>query len=314
MRYITVIFVSAGLAVLVIAYSFVITLGAPIEAGRWVNECLVIKRTAIQRINPKMVILSGSNGLFGFSAQRFTELFGIPTVNASCNGGLGVDYINHYWRRFLAPGRVFVLPLEYQLYGNRRLANDALIYQMAGYDSDFFWNLSFTDKLTVLGSITPFTRIRLIRNFLWPYPKIESSGYQSCTLNVYGDETSNKIESRTESMLDRVKRRPRSVFMHDQQAWNVIADFVKHAKLASSRVVLSYPNIYSGALDVKRNSGFLHEIRLRAEDIGLQVVGDWSDAVFEDEDVFDSVDHQNNHGQIRSTDRLFAQLRNAGVL
>lgn len=274
-------------------------------------ECLTIKQGAVEKYHPKLVILSGSNALFGFSAQRMHDVYGVSAVNAAVHAGLGIDYILYYARQQIAPGRVFVLPLEYQLYGKRELAHYALLYQMTGYDPEYFLSLSFTDKLTTIAEISLFNRVDLVKNLLWRKPRSESDGYQSRTLNSYGDQTANRIELRTKSMLDNVKRQAPALFLHDDAAWQAIAKFASDAKNAGAKVVLAYPNIYSGALDLKRNSSFFRELNPRADAIGLQIIGTPSASAFEDGDTFDTVYHQNAYGQTRSTDRLMGELHAA---
>ncbi len=308
--------VLTGAAIVVVAAFglFMLSLGKPIESGRWVNECLTIKRSAIEQFVPKIVILSGSNSLFGFSAQRLTEVHGIPTVNAAVHAGLGIDYILYFGRQQIAPGRIFVLPLEYSLYGKKRLANAAALYQVAGYDPQYFWELSLADKINMFGEITPLDRVRLTKNLLLPFPKLDAIGYQSRTLSRYGDETANSPLARTKSMVNKVKAEAPATFSHDDAAWQVIAKFAADAKTAGAEVVLAYPNIYSGALDLKRNEPFFRAIVERAEAIGLRVIGTPKDSAFNDDDMFDTSYHQNNQGQLRSTERLLGQLRLAGVL
>jgi len=302
------------LTYLVVVSLFIAALGKPLESGRWVSECLTIKQAAVQKINPKIIILSGSNSLYGFSAQRLTEVHGIASVNAAVNVGLGIDYILYYGRQLLAPGRIVVLPLEYSLYGTRRLSNSPALYQMVGYDTDYFWHLAFADKLTVIGEITPPDRIRLIKNLLRPFPRQESKSLQASTLNSYGDETANTVGLRTKDQLYGVKKAMPEVFSHNEGAWKVIAKFVSDAKKMGVRVVLTYPNLYSEKFDMKHNGDFFREIPERAKKAGIEVVGTASGAAFNEEDIFDTIYHQNTQGQIRSTDRLFKDLRNAGVI
>lgn len=312
-RYVSGVVFGTTLALCAAVGSFIITLGIPHESGRWVNECLTIKKAATVKHDPKIIILSGSNSLFGFSAERLTNMHGVKAVNAAVHAGLGIDYILHYGRQHFGAGRTFVLPLEYQLYGQRKLANGALLYQIGGYDPHYFWHLSLTDKLITIGEITPMDRVRLFKNFLSAVPRSED-GYQSKTLNAYGDETANTVASRTNAMAAKVKAEAPAAYSHDEAAWQAIAKFSTEAKAAGIEVVLTYPNIYSGALDTKLNEHFFRELAVRANRIGLRVVGTPQGSAFNDEAIFDTSYHQNTQGQIRSTDRLIRELRTAKII
>lgn len=312
-KYLLLVGVSGAIVVIAAFAFFLLSFSTPIEAGRWVNECIVIKRNAVKQLTPKIVILSGSNGLFGFSAQRLTELHKIQAVNASVHAGLGIDYILYLGRQQIAPGRIIVLPLEFQLYGKRKLANDAILFQVLGYDAKYFWELPVADKLSMFFDISPLNRVRLIGNMVRPAQK-SGGGYQSGTLNGYGDETANKPQFVTESMIRHVKGRTLEVFSHDDAAWQIIAKFAAEAKELGAEAILAYPNIFSDALDLRKNDAFLRELRFRAKSIGIRIIGAPEDSVFKENDIYDSVYHQNTEGQIRSTDRLLRELRTVGAV
>ena len=313
-RYLLAVLGSALIASALAVGMFLQSLGQPLEAGRWVHESLKIKQEAIDSKNPKVLILAGSNALFGFSAQRMQHAHGVAAVNAAVHAGLGVSYILHYGRQFLAPGRVVVLPLEFELYGEPRLANEALLFQVSGYDPDYFWQLRPADKLSMIAEISPLNRARLAVSRIWKGEHRKSIGYQSHTLDAYGDETANGVAERTDAMLKKVRRSPPKRFAHDDRAWEAIQEFVRNAEATGALVVLAFPNIYRGALDLRRNEEFFRELRSRSARAGISLIGTPSEATFDDAAAFDTVYHQNSLGQWRSTDRLVRDLSARGLI
>jgi hypothetical protein len=292
---------------------FLFSLGKPIEAGRWVSECLTIKKNATVVHKPKIIILAGSNALFGFSAQRLNDLYGIRAVNAAVTAGLGLDYLLYYGRHLFASDRIIVLPLEYEYYGEQPLATSSTVYQVSGYDPQFFWGLSPSDKLKFLTEITPTDRFHLLKNAVYPYPKVVT-GYQSRTLNAYGDETVNSVKTPMIGFETSKEIRPHTALRHNDKAWNSLKRFVLDANKAGVTVFLAYPNVYYKALDWDRNAEFFREITARAALINARIIGTPLDSAFKDEYRFDSDLHQNIQGQIRSTDRLFKDLRAVGAV
>lgn len=286
------------------------------EAGRWVYECLQKKNAAVQQIQPKLIILSGSNSLFGFSAERLTKKYGVPAVNAAIYAGLGMNYILYYGKKYIAPGRIFVLPLEYELYSNPgSSASEAYLYQILGFDPAYFASMSLVDKTKFLIEIPWTDRLRILKNLFRPKPRNDIEGYQSRTLNAWGDETNNMPDNRnpiavTKVTMSQVKLR----FSLDEDAWDAIAKFVLDVRLGGGDVVLTYPNIFSNYLDTEINSEFFADLARRANEINVKFVGSPDAARFDESLLFDTYYHQNTVGQAKSTDRLYEDLLATGII
>lgn len=281
------------------------------EAGRWVYECLTKKSEAVVNHDPEIIILSGSNSLFGFSAKKLNDIYGIRTVNAAVHGGLGIDYMLYYGRKFFKEGRVFILPLEYELYG-RTTPSDTQYYQVIGYDPEYLYNLKILHKIKFSTGISFNTHRHLLIYSLWPKPK-RDDGYQSKTLNLFGDETNNSPDNVTPEMLARLNALPKKYQVNDD-AWNQIVQFSQDAKEAGAIVVLAFPNIFFNAFDPQINSEFISELKEKSKEAKILLIGEPEDRVFYEKHVYDTLYHQNTLGQMRSTDILYQQLVNANIL
>lgn len=277
------------------------------ESGRWVAECLAEKSRAVLQRSPKLVILAGSNALFGFSARRLSEQYGVESVNLAVHAGLGLDYILHYGRRFFAPGRVFVLPLEYELYGKAGFWSAYRDYVM-GYDGDYFLNLPLARQFELSTKYSTADRLNLIKTMLHLDRRIETGDYQSRTLNAWGDETHNEISERTPAMLYAAGRKRPDRYSIDAGAWGAIVAFASEARAAGSQVVLAYPNIYAKAIDFRMNEEFFGDLKERAAAAGITIIGNPRDSVFGIGRCYNTEYHQNSFGQAVSTDRLFRDL------
>ena len=312
-RYFLWVFLGMILASIVIIASVEISLGSHPEDGRWVSECLKKKSAAIEKKAPELVILSGSNALFGFSARRLTEQYGIESVNAAVHAGLGLNYILSYARNYIAPGRVFVLPLEYELY-SQSSSSGAFIYQVLGFDPSYFRRLNLLGKAKFISEIPWSDRARFLWRIIVPQAKNETDGYQSRTLNDWGDEAANIPSTRTPMMLARSTKQKPKQYLVNESIWEEIESFAKEVKAAGGRVVLAYPNIYVDSLDTKLNRSFFAEIAQRATKLEVSVLGTPEAATFDAGYAFDTYYHQNTAGQSKSTDRLYNDLRQAGIL
>lgn len=309
-------FLWIGFGMLIAALSLIlsveISLGSKPEGGRWVAELLDKKSVAIEKKLPKLVILSGSNSLFGFSARILSENYGIETINASIHAGLGLNYILNYARPYIASGRIFVLPLEYPLYG-KPSSSGAFLYQVIGFDPRYFRQLNFLEKIKVISAISMTDRARFLRAVVAPQAKNEADGYQSKTLNEWGDETANTIEKRTKVMLASATKNKPQKYSVDDAVWDELEVFIKDVEAAGGKVLLAYPNIYEDSFDLKTNESFFKDINQRANKLGIKFLGNPEKYTFDDSRAFDTNYHQNTIGQVKSTDQLYNDLRQTGL-
>jgi hypothetical protein len=288
-----------------------VSLDAKPESGRWVAEILEKKLTLVRTKSPQLVIVGGSSSLFGFSARILTEKYGIPSVNASTHAGLTLEYILGYAKTCVAPGRTFILPLEYELYGKANTSG-AFLHQIIGYDSEFYRRAPVWRKAKIIASIPMADRIRFVGAAFFPQAKTETL-YQSRTLNEWGDETGNSIEQRTDAMLARVVNKRPQKYNLDEAAWSELAAFVKFVHTSGGRVALAFPTIYEGSFNAKMNQPFLEEIHRRAKALGVTIVGTPEKHAFDKNHAYDTNYHQNSTGQTKSTDLLYLEIREAGL-
>jgi hypothetical protein len=191
----------------------------------------------------------------------------------------------------------------------------AYLYQVIGFDSDYFWKMNINEKVRFVMDIQWVDRLRLIKHKFIPLPKNDVDGYQSRNLNAWGDETSNTLRNRSKKVIDNLKKNTvAGVFSHDDKVWGAISDFVKSVREGGGDVVLTYPNIYSRRLDTKMNSSFFSELARRAEAAGVKLIGTPNASRYDESLLFDSFYHQNQLGQSRATDRLFEDLHRAGFI
>jgi len=291
--------------------------GKPIENGRWVAESLAIKDGAVSKLNPELVIVSGSNGLFGFSAERLTNKYGLYSVNAAIHAGLGIDYTLHYARRYLKPGRIIVLPLEYEQY-TKPSEGDTFVFQAVNYDPSFIDEMSLHEELAFIASIPIGVHLSLLKNSVWPSTPSEG-GYNSKTLNEYGDETRNdwsngERDRKVEALEQSLRRKATKKYEHNNQAWLTIQQFVVDAKKLGSTVVLTHPNRFDQSINLSLNEDFFIELVKRAEGAGVIFVGSPEDRLYDKSRIYDTRYHQNSLGQTISTEVLYNQLKSAGLV
>lgn len=293
--------------------TFVLSLNCRVSTGLWTVQRLAIKREALDHVDPKLVLVGGSNVLYGFSAAQLAEQHALPSINAGTHVGLGITYILHDARRYLAPGRVIVLALEYHLYADG-YHDPALADQIVGFEPATFWQLDMASQAHLVFGLPLAQRLRYLRAAFGKekHEKYADADARSM-VNASGDQFDNDSKDRTPAMLAEVQATKLQRFVHGALAWSQIAAFAADARRIGAKVVIAHPNIYFKTLGAG-NGAFLAQLQRRADELGIPLVGRAEDYTFGDERVWNSRYHQTRQGQQLSTERLYRDLTAAGLL
>ncbi|MDJ0661024.1 MAG: hypothetical protein QNJ42_16270 [Crocosphaera sp.] len=186
--------------------------GRLIGTEDWLNLTLTHKEKTASNVLPnqrKILIVSGSNALFGLSAKQISETTGIKAINLASHAGLGGEYILNRSEKFINKGDIILLPLEYPLYSSPGISYDFNEYMvlskfMISYDSKSLWKISPISFLTfVLENAFSWPNYSEYQNYFRGHlsrkvieerlqqQRILYGCYSGLTLNEYGDETCN---------------------------------------------------------------------------------------------------------------------------
>ncbi|RJP84136.1 MAG: hypothetical protein C4518_19725 [Desulfobacteraceae bacterium] len=116
----------------------------------WVNHLYQKKEAYAQSIHePKIVIVSGSSGLYGVSAEKIEQHFKIPTVNLSTHAGLR-DYYYHRAKKTLRAGDLVILAPEYTQYFFDSSMSDVKSDYILNFDRSCLKNLPVAEQFQIL--------------------------------------------------------------------------------------------------------------------------------------------------------------------
>lgn len=149
----------AGLALAAVAWLGFIygQLGNPTPS--WVHHAYLLKQRAAEAIQqPKIVIVSGSNALFGINSTLLSQAYQRPVVNQGVNAAMLLPYILYRSQQVLKSGDIALLPLEYPLYLYNGETNTQLIDQILARDPGFFWQLGWRERFRIVWE-TPWERV-----------------------------------------------------------------------------------------------------------------------------------------------------------
>ena len=89
MKRISLFIKSAVLTAVIIPLLYVFSLGGYERAEHWLSDVYFAKEyRAAHIVEPKVIIVSGSNSLFGFDSKTLENLIGKPVVNLAGHAAL----------------------------------------------------------------------------------------------------------------------------------------------------------------------------------------------------------------------------------
>ncbi|MNS01986.1 hypothetical protein D3C72_332790 [compost metagenome] len=290
-------------------------LGGPTESSRWIAEVYDRKTAAANRVaGPKLLVVSGSNGHFGVRAEELAREAGMPAVNFATHAGLGLDYVLHRARGVVRRGDVVVMPIEYELYVDDGSLNVISLDYLLARDPAYLRSLPLHVQLNALFAVAPD---RVWDGLVSKYqgPKRLSTGYQAETLNPVGDETANDAAHRTPAYERAVATAgpiavPTVAKGLHPHARARLAEFARFCREAGATMVVSYPStIAFDRYHTPEATPFFQAIRATFDELGVPVVGEPKDTMYERAGFFDTRYHLTREMASVRTRTLMSGLR-----
>lgn len=287
--------------------------GAPTESSRWISEIYQIKSSIADSIKvPKLVLVSGSNTHFGISCETISTETGVPCVNGGTHMGLGTTYILHQARLWLKPGDLVLLPLEYEFYQDRGIPNHLIIDYIFARDIKYLLSVDLVAKLHFLLGISLERLQQGILGKLHP-PQPLTTGYQSQSVNKYGDETINRQADMTEKhyqILNNSTPIRIETSQMSRYAINEISKFIIWCQKKDIKPIATWPNTLKFDIyqePVKQE--FLHEIEKFYDGMKVTVLGKPEDFMYDKSMFYDTSYHLNDRGVRDRTKQIIELLR-----
>lgn len=307
--------------------------GAPIEAEWWLYGIRFVKATLAERIvEPKIIISSGSNSLFGIDSERMSRELNRPVVNISTHAALPLDQVLDTTETLARPGDAVIMPLEWAYYmTDYQSFSDWTVTQTVAWNRDYFSHLSLRRKLGFIGAVSPAklwwnvlakfrrkavyvehparrleSKGEMLKNF---YTQPHTDGYGYRNMNQHGDMLGTCAKRRSPMIEDYgYDVAPNAVPLPRTLA--LLKQAVERLRERDVKVAITFP-----PMALNRNTSTpayrekLTELARSLRSAGLPVLDEPTDYLFSQDDFFDSPYHLNCWAREARTDRLIAAMR-----
>lgn len=214
-------------------------LGAGVKAEWWLKNVYDFKdHLASKTVSPKIIILSGSNALFGINSSIVSDRTGYPVVNLSGHAGLDLNFLYIKLKKHIRDGDIVVMPLEFGYYQQSKISDWFANNIMAWGKSHYLDQLDYFNLFEFITSVPKARIYEGVLNLSKKSPFLEKSkaverlqsllqndamawrGYSYNSLNEHGDVISG--DQTTKRILAMSKRG-----FHYYGGWDISPRFIK---------------------------------------------------------------------------------------
>lgn len=273
----------------------------------WDKESYDLKDNISKNIEEqKIVILSGSNGHFGISAEEMTKELGIKTVNYALDFSLGT-YSFEKAKKILKKGDIVFMPLEYEFYwyNEKNFFDEQPAYAryILTYDKEYYSNLSILKKMRY--TLVQFDD--LLCNIMSRYI-LPTQVYESKTINQFGDETNYSNPSSLENINP--LSIPEDFSLNKYDGPKKILEFADWCKENNVHLIASFPStIYFEEYKNKEYQDFLSKIIRFYSIEKIDLLGNPEDFFYEKNLFYDTIYHLNQEGKKVRTKFIIDELK-----
>ncbi|MEB4590753.1 hypothetical protein VSS37_07160 [Candidatus Thiothrix sp. Deng01] len=283
----------------------------------WVYHAYQLKQRLADAIRqPKIVIVSGSNALFGLNSSLISQTYHRPVVNQGVNAAMLLPYILYRSQQALKPGDIALLPLEYPLYLYDGATNTQLIDQILARDPGFFWRLGWKERFNILWE-TPLERI---------WQGYHPSDAQPPVTVLYGvhnidpatGDQRNTGKARLVGQELREWEGHRDMPPHqygkddkpDNLAWRYLRDYIAWAKQHDVCLIFVPSAFHERAFyhEDPIERAFYTDLPGKVRALGATYVGSPFDYMYGMDDLFNTEYHLTDEGRQKHTARLIRDL------
>ncbi|MCG5058934.1 MAG: hypothetical protein KA714_13325 [Limnoraphis sp. WC205] len=251
---------------------------------------------------PKLAIISGYNAFYGIRCQSFQTEIGLGCLNGGTHMGLGIDYLLYRGKKWLRPGDIVLLSLEYSHYISDGIPSDTLIDYVVAFDRQYLDSLNWMSKVKFVMSVPIGRIIEGIKNRLAHIDFHQSYQYeQSFFEGLNGDNDHLYEVEQTPQMKAFITQITAS---KDLQGWvsqtsglKSIDTFVKWCHQKNILVLATWPNtIWFDAYNDPKTEQFFTSIIQFYQALNVPILGQPQDFMYDQSLFYDNNYHLNRQG------------------
>ncbi len=313
MKYLSIVIVAFSLSFVLWILGIYAQLGMATPDQYWVKQNYASKEAFARRFQEqKVLIVAGSNALFGFDSALLSNAIDKPVVNMGVHAGLGMDYILQRSKRVTDPGDIVIMPMEYTFYQAEGNPSQVLSDFVIAWDKAYFKEISTFEQLQIAFAISYKRFVKGLKMKDERELPAQRGTYSAQNINEYGDQINiepEKMTAREHSMVKAVIVDSISTIKLSQHFKDTMTAYLGWAKENQVCVIATPPNfMYFDAYEDEKYKLFFQEIASFYKQQGIWYAGDAFSYMFAKEHYFNTRYHLNSVGAGLRTKQLISDL------
>ncbi len=278
--------------------------GKATQMSQWISDAYQKKLQIAEKIKErKIVVVAGSNALFGIDSSMLSNAFHTPVVNAAVNAGIELPCTLFMAKRFIGEGDTVLMPLEYPMYSYNGEAGVQMIDFIFSRAFDCFWELTWKEQFYIVWHAS----LKRVWEGYGKYMEkpVTNGVYGAHHIDKYGDQTHTDLQNRSDEMYKEVLQHIEepevygSKFNKDALGWMYLEKFVSWCKQRNVKVIFM-PSTIMRSDSYKNNTKekwFYRHIAEEVRNRGWIYIGDPYDYMYDKSMYFNTNFHLTDEGR-----------------
>ncbi len=283
------------------------------NSSQWVADVYKYKDT-IKISSPKIVIVAGSNGLFGIDSKKLSKAFGYPVLNDCVNAGIELVPILSHAKRVIKERDIIIMALEYPLYNYDGEAGEQMIDYLYAREPSILKELKFLEQFWIFWHIS---YNRIYRGYFDGEDKKNLKGvYGVHNINKDGDQIKTDKKYQTNQMkleLEIADKNPETYgkeYNQNSLGWKYLKEFISWCDKRKVKVIFIPSTLMDNPYyhKNKKENWYYKNFSKIAKSKGLNYIGEPFDYMYNKSLYFNTNFHLNNIGRKIRTEQIIKDL------
>jgi len=318
MRYFIYFFLGLFFAFGVWAFLLYSVAHRPTKTSQWIHDAYEKKEQLAANIKEKkIVIVAGSNALFGINSKLLQEALKMPVLNGSVNAGIELPCILEMAKPLLRDGDIILMPLEYPMYSYDGTPGIQMIDFILSRHPECFFKLTLKEQLYIFWH-TPLSFV--IDAYLNPSTAPVTKGlYGAHNIDEHGDQIGNTLHNRSKEFYSAVlqaAKKPQhygAEFSSDALGWFYLEQFMAWSKKHHIRVIFLPSAFLRNDIyrSDKKERWFYENLAQEVQKRGWEYRGNPYEYMYEKESFFNTDFHLIQRVRDQRTEQIIRDLKGA---
>ena len=296
--------------------------GNPTKTSQWIFDAYEKKYEIAKSIKKrKIIVVAGSNALFGVDSKMLRRAFGMPVVNYGVNAGIELPLTLFLAKRVINKGDIIISPLEYPMYSYDGTAGVQMIDYILSREISLFWRLSLYEQFYILWHVS----MKRVWDgyFNQSKTKVTKGLYGAHHIDENGDQINTQVKYRSAWMFGEVinnyAKKPEKYgeeFDKGAMGWGYLDNFVQWCKKRDVSIVFIPSTLLKDKsyFNDEKEKWFYENISKEVRDRGWDFVGNPYSFMYDKSLYFNTNFHLIEKAKDIRTKQIIEDLKKSSIV